>query len=69
MAGLKTGKKKLSEKQKLAMWQDLYNKTKLDRLEIYGLEQQLVIKGVKTTRINPKALSKNELIGQIDEQT
>jgi len=27
------------------------------------------VKGVKTVRINPKALSKEELIGKIDDQT
>lgn len=53
----------------MALWQDLYNKTKLDRVEIFGLEQQLNVKGVKTVRINPKALSKEELIGKIDDQT
>jgi hypothetical protein len=32
-------KKKMSEKQKMALWQEFYNKTKLNRLEIYALEQ------------------------------
>lgn len=47
----------------MVFWFDLYNKTKLDRIEIFGLEQQLVMKGVKMARINPKAMSKSELIG------
>lgn len=59
----------MSEKQKLAIWQDFYNKTKLDRVEIFALEQKLNMKGVKTARVNPKAMSKSELIGVIDEET
>ena len=59
---LKTSKSKkvtkLSEKQKREIWFDLYDKTKLSRFEIYELEQQLVQKGVKVKRINPKAISK-----------
>lgn len=53
----------------MAIWQDFYNKTKLDRLEIFALEQKLIMKGVKTARVNPKAMSKNELIGVIDGET
>ena len=53
----------------MAIWTDLYVKTKLERMEIFALEQQLVIKGVKTVRINPKALSKRELIGEINAES
>lgn len=53
----------------MAIWTDLYVKTKLERMEIFALEQQLVIKGVKTIRINPKALSKRELIGEINAES
>jgi hypothetical protein len=49
----------------LALWQDLYATSKLDRLEIFALEKELVIKGAKIKRINPKSISKSELIGEI----
>ena len=48
---------------------DLYQKAKLDRLEIFALEQELVLKGVKIERINPKSISKHELIGNVDSQS
>lgn len=47
----------------------MYQKTKLDRLEVFALEEQLVLKGVKISRINPKSISKHELIGIIDSKS
>lgn len=43
----KTKKSKLNDKQKTILLLDLYQKTKLDRLEIFALEQELVLRGVK----------------------
>jgi hypothetical protein len=37
----------------------------LDRFEIFALEQELVMKGVFMARINPKSMSKAELIGEM----
>jgi hypothetical protein len=51
-------KPKLTEKQKREIYQDLFEKTKLDRFEIFNLEEALVMKGVKLYRINPKSISK-----------
>jgi len=65
----KTKKTKLNDKQKTILLLDLYQKTKLDRLEIFTLEQELVLKGVKIERINPKSISKHELIGNVDSQS
>jgi len=65
----KTKKSKLNDKQKTILLLDLYQKTKLDRLEIFALEQELVLKGVKIERINPKSISKHELIGNVDSQS
>jgi hypothetical protein len=47
------------------VWQELYEKTKLDRFEIFALEQELVMKGVHLQRLNPKSMSKSELIGEL----
>lgn len=53
----------------MAVWQDLYQKTKLDRFEIFALEQELVMKGVKVARINPKAIAKSELLGELNSES
>jgi hypothetical protein len=63
--GNKSKKSKLSEKQKAAIWQEYYLKTQLDRLEIFHLEELLVLKGVKVRRINPKSIDRKELVGEI----
>ena len=50
----------------MALWLELYQKTKLDRVEIFKLEQELVITGVKTKRVNPKAIDRSNLLGYTD---
>jgi hypothetical protein len=38
------------------MWADLFKKTKLEEEEIEILKDDLVLRGVESVRINPKAV-------------
>jgi hypothetical protein len=51
------------------MWIDLFKKSKLDKVEIEALRQDLVQRGVESVRLNPKALQLNELFGEVNKET
>lgn len=43
-------------KNKNSQWQDMWKKSKLSKETIDELKEELVIRGVDITRINPKAV-------------
>jgi hypothetical protein len=48
---------KTSEKNKNAWWQDLYKETRLEPHEIEEQKAKLAHQGVRTARVNPKAVN------------
>ena len=51
------------------MWADLFKKTKLEEDEIELLKDDLVLRGVESVRINPKAVRQSELFGEINKES
>ena len=61
--------KKNAAKTRVQMWADLFKKTKLEEDEIEILKDDLVLRGVESVRINPKAVRQSELFGEINKES
>ena len=61
--------KKNAAKTRVQMWADLFKKTKLEEEEIEVLKDDLVLRGVESVRINPKAVRQSELFGEINKES
>ena len=67
MRNAKGGKQ--NEKNKNAMWQEWYKRTKLELWEIEEQKTQLAHQGVKTTRMNPKSIHIDAFFGEINQES
>lgn len=53
----------------MALWQEMFKKSKLTKDVIDELKEELVVRGVETARINPKSVNINQLFGEINKET
>lgn len=63
----KKNDREIQQKRLLAIYQDLFDKTALDHHGMDHIREQLSIKGVIVRRINPKAMTQDEMFGVFDQ--
>ena len=65
----KKNDKDAQQKKLLAVWQDMYRRTKLPEDEIDEIRATLTIKGVSMRRMNPKGMTMDELFGTFHRES
>jgi len=65
----KKSSKRNEAKNKAALWQEYYKKSKLTKAEVDQLKHELIIRGVDQHRINPKSVNNIQLFGEINKET